>query len=178
MHYKMCLKLYELHPMGCIYLYQFFSPQICEVGWLFTKLWMLICQGGFYFRVGGSNWLHKKICFFRCRYHNLYMFITCWRQILKYCLFKCKLFFQCLSLTNYWILNNVALWQQMFQHGRFCAYWMWKVVDLCLFYFISIHKKKHLNHYTKLTSLVFVFCLKTYICAIKLHQLKFFLWKV
>jgi hypothetical protein len=55
--------------------------------------------------------------------------------------------------------------ERCFNMGSFVIIECEEFVNLCLFCLITMHnKKKHSNHHTKFTSLVFVFYLKACLC--------------
>jgi hypothetical protein len=85
------------------------------IGWLqIVSAWMPRWFVFFLWGAGGSDWSHKDFVFLknRCGHHIVCMFITCWLQILKCSMFKWLILKKYLSLTGYWI---------------------WRVIDLCLF---------------------------------------------
>ncbi len=55
------------------------------------------------------------------------------------------------------VLKNVSTWDD---------WWLLNVKSCSsmLALLLTMHNKRHLNHYTKFTSLVSIFCLKTYLC--------------
>lgn len=74
-------------------------------------------------------------------------------------------------------MSNIAFWRQMFKHERFCAYWMWRIVNLCFLYPITMHNKKALKPLHKIYILGFCFLLGCIFMQLKFIKPSFCVWK-